>query len=49
MQGMGDVVLVKYLECLFVGDKVDIESYVMCMLLGGLGLEVWDRGELLGV
>jgi hypothetical protein len=21
----------------------------MCMLLGGLGLEVWDRGELIDV
>ena len=42
---MGDVVVVKDLKCLFIGDQVYIESCVMRVCLGGLGLdEVWDRG-----
>ncbi len=35
---MCDVVLVKESECLFVGDEVDVESYVKCVFMGVLGL-----------
>jgi hypothetical protein len=28
----------------FVSDEVYIESRVMCIFVGILGLEVWDRG-----
>ena len=40
MQGMGDVVVVKKSECLFIGDFVDIEPCIMRMLLCVMGLEV---------
>jgi len=39
MEGMGDVVVVNDSKCLFIGDQVYIESCVMRMCLGVLGLE----------
>ena len=44
MEGMDDVVVVKESKCLFIGDYVDVESRITRVLLGVLGLEVWDRG-----
>ena len=44
MEGLCDLIVVKELECLFVGDWVDIVSRIMCILIGIVGLKVWDRG-----
>ena len=43
MKGMGDVSVVKESKCLFISHCVDIESRIMGLFLGVLGLEVWDR------
>ena len=44
MNGVCDVVVVKELECLFVGGEADVESRIMCIFMGIMGFEVWDRG-----
>ena len=41
--------MVKKLESLFFGDEVYVESHVMCVFVGILWFEVWDRGNILGV
>ena len=46
---MGDVVMVQNSESLFISDEVDIEFCVILVFLCVMGLEVWDRGELLCV
>ena len=46
---MGDVVMIQKSESIFISDEVDVEFCVILVLLCVVGLEVWDRGELLCV